>query len=148
MPRSASRTASRPMSRLDSRLVSRDASRVGADCALEERPLLFAPRASPPLRPIADMWSRLRLTASPPLRPASRASFESNSCAVPFSCAARPPLLAISRCLLGSIEANPRLLFPSRSAITLLQGVGVQLSHLRPCCSPQRVPSDHDDSGV
>src|SRR5262245_24767562 len=56
------------------------------------------------------MCSRLRLTATPPLRPASRASPESNSWAVPFACAALPPLLAISRCLLRSIDANPRLL--------------------------------------
>src|SRR5215813_2296635 len=56
------------------------------------------------------MCSRLRLTATPPLRPASRASLESNSCAVPFACAAFPPLLAISFCFSRSIEANPRLL--------------------------------------
>jgi hypothetical protein len=56
------------------------------------------------------MCSRFWLTASPPLRPASRASPESNSWAVPFACAALPPLLAISFCLLRSIEAKPRLL--------------------------------------
>src|SRR5262245_59404374 len=56
------------------------------------------------------MCSRLRLTATPPLRPASRASLESNSCAVPFACAAFPPLLAISFCFSRSIDANPRLL--------------------------------------
>src|SRR5438552_1198161 len=56
------------------------------------------------------MCSRLRLTAWPPLRPAFRASSESNSCAVPFACAAFPPLLAISRCLPRSIDAKPRLL--------------------------------------
>src|SRR6478609_11340938 len=68
------------------------------------------PRASPPRRPMAAMCSRFRLTATPPLRPASRASLESNSWAVPFACAAFPPLLAISRCLLRSIDAKPRLL--------------------------------------
>ena len=53
----------------------------------------FAPRASPPRRPIAAMCSRFLLTVTPPLRPAARASPESNSWAVPFWCAARPPLL-------------------------------------------------------
>ena len=72
-----------------------------------------APRASPPFRPIADMCSRSRLTAWPPFRPACRASSGENSCAVPCACAARPPLLAISRCLEESIAANPRLLRPS-----------------------------------
>src|SRR5262245_21122122 len=56
------------------------------------------------------MCSRLRLTATPPLRPASRASLESNSCAVPFASAAFPPLLAISFCFSRSMDANPRLL--------------------------------------
>jgi hypothetical protein len=37
------------------------------------------------------------LRACPPLRPASRASSDVNSWAVPFSWAARPPSLAISR---------------------------------------------------
>src|SRR5689334_6539337 len=59
---------------------------------------------------MAAMCSRLRLTATPPLRPASRASPESNSCAVPLAWAALPPLLAISRCLPRSIDAKPRLL--------------------------------------
>src|ERR1051325_6560894 len=59
---------------------------------------------------MADMWARSRLTASPPLRPATRASSDVNSWAVPLACAARPPLLAISRCLDGSIDAKPRLL--------------------------------------
>src|SRR5262245_19416134 len=44
----------------------------------------------------------------PPLRPAERASSAVHSWAVPFSCAARPPLLAISRCFSGDIDANPR----------------------------------------
>jgi hypothetical protein len=44
----------------------------------------------------------------PPLRPAARASSALHSCAVPFSCAARPPLLAISRCFSGDIDAKPR----------------------------------------
>src|SRR4051812_13433242 len=47
----------------------------------------------------------------PPLRPASRASSLVHSWAVPFWCAAFPPLLAISRCLAGSIDANPRSSF-------------------------------------
>ena len=46
--------------------------------------------------------------AMPPLRPASRASSDDHSCAVPFWCAARPPLLAISRCFSADMEANPR----------------------------------------
>jgi len=41
-----------------------------------------------------------RLTC-PPRRPAERASSAVHSWAVPFSCAARPPLLAISRCFSG-----------------------------------------------
>src|SRR5690242_4611862 len=44
----------------------------------------------------------------PPLRPASRASAGLHSCAVPFWCAALPPLLAISRCFCRSIDAKPR----------------------------------------
>src|SRR5205085_2191779 len=44
----------------------------------------------------------------PPLRPADRASSAVHSWAVPFSCAARPPLLAISRCFSGDIDAKPR----------------------------------------
>src|SRR5205085_11341891 len=44
----------------------------------------------------------------PPLRPALRASSAVHSWAVPFSCAARPPLLAISRCFSGDIDAKPR----------------------------------------
>src|SRR5205085_2029704 len=49
--------------------------------ALRRPPRLF----SPPLRPIAAMWLRSPLTASPPLRPATRASSDVNSWAVPFS---------------------------------------------------------------
>src|SRR3954471_12477765 len=52
-----------------------------------------------------------RWLAIPPFRPASRASSLVHSCAVPFWCAALPPLLAISRCLFRSIEANPRSSF-------------------------------------
>ena len=44
----------------------------------------------------------------PPLRPACRASSGVHSWAVPFSWAARPPLLAISRCRSGLIDAKPR----------------------------------------
>lgn len=44
----------------------------------------------------------------PPLRPATLASSEVHSCAVPLACAARPPLLAISRCFSGDIDAKPR----------------------------------------
>ena len=69
-------------------------------------------RDSPPSRPMAAMCARSRLTVTPPLRPAFRASSDDHSCAVPFSWAARPPLLAISRCRMGSIDANPRRLFP------------------------------------
>src|SRR5713101_7219869 len=49
--------------------------------------------------------------AIPPFRPASRASSLVHSCAVPFWCAALPPLLAISRCFARSIDANPRSSF-------------------------------------
>lgn len=69
-------------------------------------------RDSPPSRPIAAMWARSRLTVTPPLRPAWRASSDDHSCAVPFSWAALPPRLAISFCRAGSIDAKPRLLFP------------------------------------
>ena len=44
----------------------------------------------------------------PPFLPADRASSGVHSWAVPFSWAARPPLLAISRCFSGDIEAKPR----------------------------------------
>ena len=56
----------------------------------------------------------------PPLRPAARASSAVHSCAVPFSCAARPPLLAISRCFSGDIDANPRRSFLTPSTAFLL----------------------------
>jgi len=49
----------------------------------------------------------------PPFRPALRASSAVHSWAVPFSWAARPPLLAISRCFSGDIDANPRRSFLS-----------------------------------
>src|SRR5687768_9641539 len=58
----------------------------------------------------------------PPLRPATRASSGVHSCAVPFSCAARPPLLAISRCFSGDIEANPRRSFRPSTALLLVLG--------------------------
>src|SRR4026209_876169 len=58
----------------------------------------------------------------PPLRPASRASSLVHSCAVPFWCAAFPPLLAISRCLVRSIDANPR---SSLATVLLLPGTYV-----------------------
>src|SRR5688500_2035111 len=58
-----------------------------------------------------------RLTC-PPLRPAALASSEVHWCAVPLRCAARPPLLAISRCLSDVIEANPRVLL--RKSLTIL----------------------------
>jgi hypothetical protein len=61
----------------------------------------------PPFRPISAIWARLRLTAAPPFLPASRASPEVNWCAVPFSCAAFPPILAISRCFSGVMAAKP-----------------------------------------
>jgi hypothetical protein len=49
--------------------------------------------------------------ASPPFLPATRASSLVNSCAVPFWCAALPPLAAIARWAWGSIAANPRGVF-------------------------------------
>ena len=64
-------------------------------------------------------------TDLPALRPAARASSAVHSWAVPFSCAARPPLLAISRCFSGDIDAKPRRSFsnsvhsnPPRHAVT------------------------------
>ena len=77
-------------------------------CALALR----AAEISPPLRPISAILARSMDTRSPPLRPASRASSGENSCALPFSCAARPPFRAISRCFSGSMDANPRFLVP------------------------------------
>ena len=67
------------------------------------------PSARRPPRPSAST-SRPRppRLICPPLRPAFRASSDVHSCAVPFWCAARPPLLAISRCFSGDIEAKPR----------------------------------------
>src|SRR3990170_7777292 len=55
----------------------------------------------------------------PPLRPASRASSLVHSCAVPFWWAALPPLLAISRCLARSIDANPRSSLATLSLLAL-----------------------------
>src|SRR5580698_5460702 len=66
---------------------------------------------------MAAMCDRSRLTTSPPLRPAARASSAVNSWARPWACAAFPPLLAISRCLSRSIDANPRLLFGRSDAL-------------------------------
>src|SRR5919206_4154496 len=96
------------------------------DCACRARPRLW-----PPSRPMADMCARSRLTASPPFRPATRASSEVNSCAVPLAWAARPPLLAISRCLLGSIDAKPRLL-----VLAMCLSFGVQSGY----CGELRCP--------
>src|SRR5438270_6835969 len=63
--------------------------------------------ASPPLRPAARASSEenscadpFSCAALPPLLPACRASSEENSCAEPFRCAAWPPLLAIPAVLL------------------------------------------------
>ena len=66
----------------------------------------------------------------PPLRPAARASSALHSCAVPFSCAARPPLLAISRCFSGDIEANPRRSFLTPSTALLLATRSPPASHV------------------
>src|SRR5438128_4329352 len=75
--------------------------------------------ASPPLRPAARASSEenscadpFSWAALPPLLPAERASSGLNSCADPFWCAAWPPLLAISRCFASSIEPKPRLPLP------------------------------------
>ncbi len=76
-------------------------------------------RPSPVRACFPDCSRRRRWLAMPPLRPASRASSLVHSCAVPFWCAAFPPLLAISRCLALSIDANPR-------------------SSLATCCPPSR----------
>lgn len=46
-----------------------------------------------------------------PFDPASEASLDVNSCAVPNWWAAFPPLLAISRCLAGSIAPKPLFFF-------------------------------------
>src|SRR4249919_1952764 len=61
-------------------------------------------RSSDDMLAARERWLR----ASPPLRPASRASSDVNSCAWPLACAARPPALAICRCWSASIPANPR----------------------------------------
>ena len=55
----------------------------------------------------------------PPLRPAARASSGVHSCAVPFSCAARPPLLAISRCFSATSRQIHGVLFvrPQHSSL-------------------------------
>ena len=119
------RTCAVPRSR-DRHPFARDFDRrftIGIRCALtipaaslplplDCRPRFLAPRDSPPSRPIAAMCARSRLTTSPPLRPATRASSDVHSWAVPFACAARPPLLAISFWRFASIDANPLLLFP------------------------------------
>ena len=60
------------------------------------------------LLPLDALDLRPPRDASPPFLPATRASSLVNSCAVPFWCAARPPLAAIARCARGSIAANPR----------------------------------------
>src|SRR5438132_9933073 len=54
------------------------------------------------------MWLRSRLTASPPFRPARRASADENSWAVPRLWAARPPAAAISRWRCSLMPAKPR----------------------------------------
>src|SRR5687767_8002381 len=66
----------------------------------------------------------------PPLRPAARASSAVHSCAVPFSCAARPPLLAISRCFSGDMEANPRRSLRTPSTALLLDTRSPPASHV------------------
>lgn len=67
---------------------------------------------SPPLMSFSSRGLR-RWLAIPPFRPASRASSDVHSWAEPFKCAALPPFRAISRCLLRSIEANPRSSLPT-----------------------------------
>ena len=69
--------------------------------------------------------------AIPPLRPASRASSLLHSWALPFWCAALPPLLAISRCFARSIDANPR---SSLATVILHPGTLV----FRPCSAGSR----------
>src|SRR6185503_6860789 len=64
----------------------------------------------------------------PPLRPADRASSDVHSCAVPFWCAARPPLLAISRCFSGVMDANPRRSFRSPVVRPGAKSIMVRLS--------------------
>lgn len=73
---------------------------------------MLADRATPPARPISAMYARSWLIASPPFRPASRASAASNSCPFPDACAARPPADAILRRFSGSMVAKPRLAAP------------------------------------
>src|SRR5688500_5815852 len=84
---------------------------VGADIEILASALPAGGGISRP-RPPRLIW--------PPLRPAFLASSALHSCAVPFSCAARPPLLAISRCFSGDIEANPRRSFLTPSTALLL----------------------------
>jgi hypothetical protein len=55
-------------------------------------------RVGQPVLSVDTLDRRPPRDASPPLRPAILASSLVNSCAVPFWCAARPPLAAIARC--------------------------------------------------
>src|SRR5260370_32782026 len=80
---------------------------------------------------MAAMSARSRLTTSPPLRPATSASSALDSWARPCACAAFPPLLAISRCLPISIEANPRLLF-GRSELLVVIFLSLESMNLKP----------------
>src|SRR5262245_36664085 len=65
-------------------------------------------RRRPPFCPICAICARFRLRATPPLRPAARASADVNSCAVPLACARWPPLRAISCRCAASKAAKPR----------------------------------------
>src|SRR5579864_2624381 len=72
-----------------------------------------------------------RWLAMPPLRPASRASSLVHSWAVPFWCAARPPLLAISRCLWRSIDAKPRSCVATEPSVVSLSCNGCAIGGSR-----------------
>src|SRR3954454_2645407 len=82
----------------------------------------------------------------PPLRPALRASSDVHSCAVPFWCAARPPLLAISRCFSGDMEAKPRRSL--RSPFIIVRPLSVKsVKRFAPAVPAVGAP-DHVGSGV
>lgn len=99
--------------------VSREGGRRGQSSPPESVPVSGVPGA-PPSAPSETRRPRPPRLICPPLRPAARASSAVHSCAVPFSCAARPPLLAISRCFSGDIEANPRRSLRTPSTVLLL----------------------------
>src|SRR2546426_959244 len=66
---------------------------------------------------MADIRLRSWLEASPPFRPAARASSDENSCAEPFSCAALPPLLPA--CQASGLRVAQKTGSPMRPCLVL-----------------------------